>query len=94
MNTKPIVPQRTCVSCKKRFNQAELLAVTRLKDGRVVVNENLTRKGRSVYVCKKAGCLGKIRGGKKQNGLLYGLKVKIPDGVWNQLEKFIKTNAS
>lgn len=90
MTTKTLRPQRTCVGCKKRYDQEELLAVTRLKNGEVVVNEGRKNAGRSVYLCRKAECLRKARGRKGQNGLQFGLKVQIPDSIWETLEKTLK----
>ncbi len=90
MTTKTVKPQRTCVGCRKRFNQDELLAVTRLKNGEVVVNENHQKAGRSVYLCKKPECLKKAHGRKGHNALKYGLKVEVPDQVFEELQKIIQ----
>lgn len=89
MTTKTAKPQRTCVGCQKKRDQDELLAVTRLKDGSVVVNDPYRQIGRSAYVCRKAECLKKARGKKKKSALQYWLKVKIPDDIWAGLEKLI-----
>ena len=86
MTTNTLKPQRTCVGCFKKFNQGDLLAITRLKDGAVVVNEPYQKRGRSVYLCRQPQCLKKARGRKGQNGLQYGLKVKILDEIWAELE--------
>ncbi len=90
MTIKADKPQRTCVGCKKRYDQDELLAITRLKNGEVVVNDGHKKAGRSVYLCRKAECLRKARDRKGQNGLQFGLKVQIPDSVWENLEKLLK----
>ncbi len=90
MNIKTTKPQRTCTGCRKRFNQDDLLAVTRLKNGALILNEPRTSSGRSVYLCKKMECLRKCRDRKGQNGIQYGLKVKPTDEFWGELEKLIK----
>ncbi len=87
MNTKTIQPQRTCAGCRKKHDQSDLLAVTRLKNGEVIVNDPYEQRGRSVYICRKKECLRKIRDRKGQNGLQYGLKVQIPENIWKILEE-------
>lgn len=90
MNMESTKPQRTCAGCKKKFDQNELLAVTRLKNGEVIVNPDHQKAGRSAYLCKNIVCLRRVRDRKGKNGLEYGLKVKIPDSVWEELQKIIK----
>jgi predicted RNA-binding protein YlxR (DUF448 family) len=90
MTTKTLKPQRTCAGCFKKFNQDELLAVTRLKNGEVLVNADHKKAGRSVYLCRKMECLKKARDRKGKNGLEYGLKVKIPQEIWKELEDRLK----
>lgn len=90
MTMESLRPQRTCSGCKKRFDQNELLAVTRLKNGDVIVNPDRKKSGRSAYLCKKPECLRRVHNRKGKNGLEYGLKVKIPDSVWEELQKIIK----
>lgn len=90
MTTKPLKPQRTCVGCHHKRDQGELLAVTRLKNGSVVVNDPYRQIGRSAYVCRKAECLKKARGNKKKSAMQYWLKVKIPDEIWQNIEEIIK----
>jgi len=90
MTIKREKPQRTCVGCRKRFDQSDLLAITRLKDGSVIVNKDQNEKGRSVYICQNPVCLKKARGKKGKSALEYGLKVSIPENVWEALEKLVQ----
>ena len=78
------------MGCKKRFDQDQLLAVTRLKSGQVVINAARKEAGRSVYLCKKQSCLLKAVNRKGQNALQYGLKVQIPSELRAELEKILK----
>jgi len=84
------IPQRTCVGCKKVFGQNELLAVTKLKNGQVVVNVGHKTAGRSVYLCYRESCLLKAKNRKGQNGLQYGLKSVINLNIWEELATLIK----
>lgn len=95
MTTKSLKPQRTCVGCRQRRDQDQLLAITRHKDGTVTVNEPYRQIGRSAYICRKAECLKKARGNKKKSAVQYWLKVKVPDEIWAELEKKVgKLNAT
>ena len=85
------LPIRTCVGCFQKFPQKELLAITRLKNGVVVVDMEQKAAGRSVYLCYKKSCIDKTRKRKDKNALEYGLKVRIPDTVWNTIEQIICT---
>lgn len=66
------------------------MAITRIKDGMLTVNEPRTLSGRSVYLCKKPACLKACRNRKGQNGVQYGLKVHPTDEFWGKLEQLIK----
>lgn len=89
MSEKILVPIRTCVGCFQKFPQKELLAVTRLKNGAIVVDKEQKIAGRSVYLCYKPVCMGKARKRKGQNALQYGLKRPILPDIWENIEKII-----
>lgn len=76
------------MGCFKKFDQGDLVAVTRQKDGSVVVDFEQKFDGRSAYLCRKLSCLKAARKGKRKSGLEYGLKVKVPLSVWQELESF------
>lgn len=84
-------PIRTCVGCFQKFPQKELLAITRLKNGDLVVDKEQKAAGRSVYLCYKKACLNKARKRKGKNALEYGLKVPIANIIWETIEQLICT---
>jgi predicted RNA-binding protein YlxR (DUF448 family) len=84
------IPERTCCACFKRKPKPELVAVTRLKDGTVLLNVDQKLSGRSAYICRLEKCLNNARNRKGKNGLEFVLKVKIPDKIWADIEKIIK----
>jgi len=94
MTIKTARPQRTCVGCRKKDDQDKFLAVTRLKNGVVIVNEPYVQQGRSVYLCKNPACLKKAGIGKSKNALSYWLKVKIPDEIWAKLVSILESKRS
>ena len=53
--TKEIL--RKCQGCLKLINRDELIRITKLSDGELVINPNSKELGRSVYVCKNAQCI-------------------------------------
>lgn len=81
-------PERTCVGCFHKFPQKDLVGISRLKDGTVVVDFDHKFSGRSVYLCRKKHCFLKAYRRKGKNALEYGLKVSIPQQVWIELEAF------
>lgn len=53
--TKEIL--RKCQGCLKLINRDELIKITKLPNGELVINPNSKELGRSVYVCKNAQCI-------------------------------------
>jgi len=84
------IAERTCCGCFSKRPVSELVAVTRLKDGKVEVNAENKLYGRSAYLCRNKFCLAKARDRKGRDGLSYGLKVKVPDDVWTELDELIR----
>ncbi len=85
--------ERTCVGCFKKDDQGNLLAVTRLKSGEVVVNFGHKFVGRSVYLCRNQKCLKKAKMRKGKNGVEFGLKVKAEESLWRELERVVNGNS-
>ena len=86
------IPERTCCGCFARKKQDELLAVTRLMDGSVLLNVSHKLSGRSAYLCRNKTCMEKARLRKGKDGLSFGLKTHVPREIWAELEKLIIKN--
>lgn len=82
--------ERICVGCFKKFPQRDLLAVRRLKDGTVVIDFQQELTGRTAYLCRKKACFLKAYRRKDKNALEYGLKVKFPPKIREELEAFFE----
>lgn len=52
----PIAPQRTCVGCRKRADQADLLRVV-ASGTQVVPDSRVRQEGRGAYVHPRSKCL-------------------------------------
>ncbi len=84
------IPERTCCGCFKKKPQGSLLAVTKLKDGIIVINQRIKTPGRSAYLCHDKLCIDRARNRKGRDGLSFSLKMAVPDEIWTQLYNFIK----
>jgi uncharacterized protein len=83
------VAERTCCGCFHKKPKADLIGVTLLKDGQIVVNKDGKIAGRTAYLCDSVKCLVRARDRKGKSGPEYALKTKIPDQIWRELEKII-----
>ncbi len=86
---KTNIPLRTCVGCFEKFLKKELIAITRLQNGNVVLDTAKNSLGRSVYLCRKISCFNKAVKRRGQNALQYGLKTAISTGILEELEKLV-----
>lgn len=55
-----------------------------------MVNDPYGQLGRSVYLCRNAGCLKKAQMMKGKNPLQFGLKVEVPGAIWEDLARKIQ----
>ena len=62
-----MIPQRTCVGCRKVFGQAELRRFTR-QDDRWVADAGKRSEGRGAYLCS-AQCAQRVAKNKRYPGL-------------------------
>lgn len=76
--TKEIL--RKCQGCLKLINRDELIRITKLSNGELVINPNSKELGRSVYVCKNAQCIKQFIKKKK-------LKTALKSSNMNENEK-------
>ena len=81
-------PMRTCVGCRERFPQAELIRL-RLAGGKIVLDQAHSKlEGRSIYLCPSESCWERAlkRGSftfksAKQNRLVVYLTDKQKDAL-------------
>lgn len=82
-------PERTCIICFAKKAPTELIAITRLKSGEIVINSGHNFAGRSAYICRKRACLEQARKEKKRKVFAYHLKKPFPEEFWSELEKLV-----
>ncbi len=80
------VPMRMCVGCREMKPKRELVRVVKPQEGEAHMDLTGKNPGRGAYVCAKLECFKKAR---KTKGLERALECKIPDEVFDALEKQI-----
>lgn len=79
-------PERKCVGCSEKKAKNELIRIVRLPDEKGVELDRTGKKsGRGTYICPSAACLKKAKKRLEAN-----LECKIPDEVFEKLEKEIE----
>ncbi len=79
-------PERKCVGCSEKKAKNELIRIVRLPDEKGVELDRTGKKsGRCAYICPSAACLKKAKKRLEAN-----LECKIPDEVFEKLEKEIE----
>ena len=94
MHTKKL-PMRKCLGCGEMLPKKELVRVVKTKTGEgeedFEISLDLTGKkaGSGAYVCRKSSCLSLARKAKR---LERALSCRIPDEVYDKLEKEMREN--
>lgn len=78
------VPLRRCTGCGEMRSKRELVRVVRSKEGEISLDLTGKKAGRGAYVCREAACLRQAR---KSRGLERALSCRIPDEVYDQMER-------
>ena len=76
------VPQRMCVSCKKRCNKNSLIRISKQNEIPIIdMNKKSTSK--AIYVCKDEKCIEIL---KKSKAIQRLLKVEAKDDFYLQIK--------
>lgn len=82
------IPMRQCVGCGEMKGKKEMMRVLKTAEGPIVLDVTGKKNGRGAYLCRQAECL---RLARKNKGLERSLKVRIPDDIYDNLEKEFET---
>lgn len=85
---KKKIPFRQCTGCGEMKSKKELIRVIKTPDEEIVIDVTGKKNGRGAYLCNSFDCFQKAR---KTKALERSLKVAIPDEIYEQLEKELKT---
>jgi predicted RNA-binding protein YlxR (DUF448 family) len=79
-------PERKCIGCSEKKAKNELIRIVRLPEERgVEIDRTGKKSGRGAYICPSSACLKKAKKRLEAN-----LECKIPDEVFEKLEKEIE----
>lgn len=86
MNTKKI-PLRQCTGCGEMKSKKELIRVIKTPEEEIVIDATGKKNGRGAYICCSFDCFQKAI---KTKALERSLKTKIPNEVYEELERELK----
>ena len=78
------IPLRKCTGCGEIKPKRELIRVLKTTETEIVLDTTGKKNGRGAYLCNSLECFQKAR---KTKGLERSLQMKIPDGIYETLEK-------
>ena len=78
------IPLRKCTGCNEMKAKKELIRVLKTTDEEIIFDKTGKKNGRGAYLCNSLECLKQAR---KTRGLERSLQIKIPDEIYEILEK-------
>ena len=78
------IPLRICTGCNEMKPKKELIRVLKTTEDEIVLDKTGKKNGRGAYLCNSLACFQQA---KKTKGLERSLQVKIPDELYEILEK-------
>jgi len=78
------IPLRKCTGCNEMKPKKELIRVLKTPEGEIILDKTGKKNGRGAYLCNSLECLKKAG---KTRGLERSLQIKIPDEIYETLEK-------
>ena len=82
--TEKKIPLRKCTGCGEMKPKKELIRVLKTGEDEVVLDLTGRKNGRGAYLCNSVFCFQKA---KKTKGLERSLQMKIPEELYEVLEK-------
>ena len=78
------IPLRKCTGCNEMKPKKELIRVLKTTEEEIILDKTGKKNGRGAYLCNSLECFKLAR---KSRGLERSLQVKIPDEIYETLEK-------
>ena len=82
------IPLRKCTGCNEMKPKKELIRVLKTTEEKIILDKTGKKNGRGAYLCNSLECFKQAR---KTRGLERSLQVKIPDEIYETLEKELVT---
>ena len=83
------VPLRKCIGCGEMIGKKGAVRAVRSKEGDVSIDPTGKKSGRGAYICRDEKCFAAV---KKAHKLERALKCKVPDEIYDILEKELTEN--
>lgn len=80
-------PERTCIGCREKKSQKELVRIVRSPEGILFVDKEGRSNGRGAYICKSEECFEKAI---KTKAFLKSLKAEPDEEVKKDLIETIR----
>ena len=81
------IAQRACKGCGEKRPKSEMIRLGYDGTFKITIWNGKKDKGRGAYICPDTSCLKKAR---KKDRLSKGLRVSVPDEMYDQIEVIIK----
>ena len=81
------IPLRKCTGCGEMKPKKELIRVLKTTETEIILDTTGKKNGRGAYLCNSLECFQKAR---KTKGLERSLQMKIPDEIYETLERELK----
>lgn len=78
------IPLRKCTGCNEMKPKKELIRVLKTTEEEIILDKTGKKNGRGAYLCNSLECFKQAR---KTKGLERSLQIKIPDAIYETLEK-------
>ena len=78
------IPLRKCTGCNEMKPKKELIRVLKTTEAEIILDKTGKKNGRGAYLCNSLECFKQAR---KSRGLERSLQIKIPDEIYETLEK-------
>ena len=78
------IPLRKCTGCNEMKPKKELIRVLKTPEDEIVLDKTGKKNGRGAYLCNSIECFRKA---EKTKGLERSLQLKIPEEIYESLEK-------
>lgn len=80
-------PERMCCGCRRNRPKSEMIRVSADGQGNVRVDSRAALGGRGGYLCPELNCIELAR---KRGGLSRGLKVAVPESIFEEIEQIAR----
>ncbi len=76
------IPERTCISCRKKGDKSCFLKVVLSKNCEIYIEKDTILQGRGAYICKDNDCIEKC---VKTKALNRAFKKNLPNRIYEEL---------